>query len=60
MNHVFVDFENVRHVDAAVVGAKQTKLDTALVHNRIQAGATGSNLGEESRKKHVAFFHREV
>ncbi len=42
MNHVFVDFENVHHVDLAVigvkvvsltilVGAKQTKLDTDLV-----------------------------
>ena len=42
MNHVFVDFENVHHVDLAVigskaisltilVGAKQTKLDADLV-----------------------------
>jgi hypothetical protein len=51
MNHVFVDFENVHEVDPSVIGAKsvsltlllgarQTKLDTALVEKLMENAAT--------------------
>ncbi len=51
MNHVFVDFENVHHVDLSVigtkavtftllVGAKQTKLDAALVEKLMEHAAS--------------------
>jgi hypothetical protein len=51
VNHVFVDFENVRGVDPAIIGAKtvhltlllgasQTKLEAALVENLLQHAAT--------------------
>lgn len=51
MNHVFVDFENVHHVDLSLigakavsftllVGAKQTKLDTALVEKLMDHAAS--------------------
>ena len=51
MNHVFVDFENVHEVDPALIGAKsvsltlllgarQTKLDTALVEKLMEHAAT--------------------
>ena len=48
MNHVFVDFENVHEVDPVVIcarsvsltlllGARQTRLDAALVEKLIRA-----------------------
>jgi hypothetical protein len=51
MNHVFVDFENVHEVEPAVIGAKsvsltlllgarQTKLDVALVEKLMEHAAT--------------------
>ena len=51
MNHVFVDFENVHQVDLSVIGtksitftlllgAKQTKLDAALVEKLIEHAAS--------------------
>ena len=51
MNHVFVDFENVHEVDPAVIGARsvnltlllgarQTKLDAALVEKLMEHAAT--------------------
>jgi hypothetical protein len=51
MNHVFVDCENVHEVDAALIGtkavsftlllgAKQTKLDAALVQKLLEHAAT--------------------
>ena len=51
MNHVFVDFENVHEVDPAVIGAKmvsltlllgarQTRLDAALVEKLMEHAAT--------------------
>ena len=51
MNHVFVDFENMHHVDLSVignkgvsftllVGAKQTKLDATLVEKLIEHAAS--------------------
>jgi hypothetical protein len=51
MNHVFVDFENVHEVDPALIGAKsvslilllgarQTKLDAALVENLMENAAS--------------------
>jgi hypothetical protein len=51
LNHVFVDFENVHQVDAAVIGAKtvsftlllgakQTKLDAGLVEKLMEHAAT--------------------
>jgi PIN domain len=50
LNHVFVDFENVHHVDASVIGtkavsftlllgAKQTKLDAGLVEKLMEHSA---------------------
>ncbi|HWB04520.1 MAG TPA: PIN domain-containing protein [Verrucomicrobiales bacterium] len=51
MNHVFVDFENMHHVDLALfeskpvnltllLGAKQTKLDAGLVEKLIEHAAS--------------------
>lgn len=51
LNHVFVDFENVHHVDVAVIGAravnftlllgpKQTKLDAGLVEKLMEHSAS--------------------
>jgi hypothetical protein len=51
MNHVFVDFENVHHLDLSVIGARsvsltlllgarQTRLDAALVEKLIEHAAT--------------------
>ena len=51
LNHVFVDFENVHQVDASVIGAKsvnftlllgakQTKLDAALVEKLMEHAAS--------------------
>ncbi len=51
MNHVFVDFENVHQVDLAVIGSKavcfmlllgarQTKLDAALVEKLMESAAS--------------------
>ena len=51
MNHVFVDFENVHQVDAAIIGSKavtftlligarQTKLDVALVEKLMEHAAS--------------------
>jgi hypothetical protein len=51
VNHVFVDFENLRAVDPAIIGAKavhltlllgasQTKLEATLVENLLQHAAT--------------------
>ena len=51
MNHVFVDFENVHRVDASVIGtksasftlllgARQTKLDAALVEKLMEHAAS--------------------
>ena len=51
MNHVFVDFENVHRVDASVIGtksasftlllgARQTKLDVALVEKLMEHAAS--------------------
>jgi hypothetical protein len=51
MNHVFVDFENVHRIDASVIGAqsvniiillgaRQTKLDTALVEKMMEHAAS--------------------
>ena len=51
MNHVFVDFENVHHVDLSVVGsrsitftlllgARQTKLDVGLVEKLMEHAAS--------------------
>jgi hypothetical protein len=51
MNHVFVDFENVHEVDPALIGAKsvsltfllgarQTKLDAALVEKLMEHAAS--------------------
>jgi hypothetical protein len=51
LNHVFVDFENVHHIDVSVIGAtsviftlllgaKQTKLDAGLVEKLIEHAAS--------------------
>lgn len=67
MNHVFVDFENVHHVDAALigakavsltilVGAKQTKLDAALVEKLMTHAASVQLVRLTSSDKNAVDF----
>lgn len=67
MNHVFVDFENVHHVDLAVigakavsltllVGAKQTKLDAAMVEKLMEHSASVQMIRMTSSRKNAVDF----
>lgn len=67
MNHVFVDFENVHDVDAAIIGtravsftlllgAKQTKLDAALVERLMEHAASVQMVRLTSSGKNAVDF----
>jgi hypothetical protein len=67
MNHVFVDFENMHHMDAAVIGtkavnftillgAKQTKLDAALVEKLLEHAASVHLVRLSSSNKNAVDF----
>jgi hypothetical protein len=67
MNYVFVDFENVHHVDFAIfgpkrislkllLGAKQTKLDTDLVAKLLETPAAIELIRLESSGKNALDF----
>ena len=67
LNHVFVDFENVHQVDASVIGAKsvnftlllgakQTKLDAALVEKLMEHAASGQLIRLASSGKNALDF----